>query len=299
MAVTQRSYVPGDFDRVSDFLVATYAPGGKYPNWLQPRWEYMHYHPMLNRAVLDRIGLWEDDGEVVALATCEADLGEAFIMVRPGYSRLKGAMLDYAERKLSRVMDSGRRFLRVHVNDFDHDLRAAVKAKGYKEDMTGPEYRTITMMTIARPFPEVTLPVGFGLKSLQDDDDIRKVDRVMWRGFNHPGEPPGDLKERRRKLSAPHLRKDLNIVVEAPSGHFVAYGGIWYVPGNRVAYVEPVATDPDYRRMGLGRAAVLESVRRAGELGAKVAFVESAQPFYLAIGFVPQFERHLWVRRFD
>lgn len=44
-------------------------------------------------------------------------------------------------------------------------------------------------------------------------------------------------------------------------------------------YVEPVATDPDYRRMDLGKAAVLEGIRRCGELGAEVAYVGSVKDF--------------------
>jgi hypothetical protein len=46
--------------------------------------------------------------------------------------------------------------------------------------------------------------------------------------------------------SAPNYRKDLNVVVEAPDGNFVSYCGVWYEPENALAYVEPVATDPDY-----------------------------------------------------
>lgn len=100
--------------------------------------------------------------------------------------------------------------------------------------------------------------------------------------FNHPGEPPADgLEGRRLMQSAPRFRKDLNLVVEAPNGDFVAYAGVWHVPANRIGYIEPVATDPDYRRMGLGRAAALECVRRCADLGATVVFVESAQPFYI------------------
>lgn len=60
-----------------------------------------------------------------------------------------------------------------------------------------------------------------------------------------------------------------------------------------------MATDPDYRRMGLGKACVLECVRRAGELGAKIAYVESEQDFYHAIGFETIAYRPLWQKFLD
>ena len=97
--------------------------------------------------------------------------------------------------------------------------------------------------------------------------------------------------------SAPNFRKDLNIVVEAPDGSFVSYCGIWYEPVHACAYVEPVATDPDYRRMGLGRAAVLEGVRRRSATGAGVACVGSAEPLYLSLGLRQVYNRSVWQRQ--
>jgi predicted N-acetyltransferase YhbS len=57
-----------------------------------------------------------------------------------------------------------------------------------------------------------------------------------------------------------------------------------------------VATDPDFRRLGLGKAAVLEGIRRCAELGAVEAFVGSNQPFYLALGFEVIFTSQCWVK---
>lgn len=81
--------------------------------------------------------------------------------------------------------------------------------------------------------------------------------------------------------------------------NFVSYCGTWYEPINGYAYVEPVATDPDYRRRGLGRAAVLEGIRRCGELGATVAYVGSDLEFYEALGFVPIYTCQCWTKYLD
>ena len=77
---------------------------------------------------------------------------------------------------------------------------------------------------------------------------------------------------------------------------YVSFAGMWVVAENRVGYVEPVATDPTYRRMGLGRAAVLESIRNAGAGGARVAWVGSDQEFYLAMGFNVRNRSRLWIK---
>ena len=55
-----------------------------------------------------------------------------------------------------------------------------------------------------------------------------------------------------------------------------------------------VATRPDYRRRGFGKAAVLEAVGRAAEMGAKEALVGSNQQFYYSIGFDPLPTASFW-----
>ncbi|MDI7278158.1 MAG: GNAT family N-acetyltransferase, partial [Anaerolineae bacterium] len=193
--------------------------------------------------------------------------------------------------------DDGERYLKAYVNDFDADFEAVVAARGYELDPSSD--RPLSQFVIPNPFPPIHLPEGFRLQSLADENDLRRIDRVLHRGFNHPGEPPPEgLEGRKRMQSGPHFRKDLTIVVRAPNGDYASYCGLWYDEANRFGYVEPVATDPDYRRRGLGRAAVLEGIRRCGELGATVAYVGSDQPFYLSLGFKKLFTANCWAKAF-
>jgi len=90
---------------------------------------------------------------------------------------------------------------------------------------------------------------------------------------------------------------DVKIAVVAPGGDWVSYCGMWQDAASRSALVEPVATDPAYRKMGLGKAAVLEGVRRCGLLGAKRAFVGSSQQFYYSIGFRPCATSTWWAKK--
>ena len=80
--------------------------------------------------------------------------------------------------------------------------------------------------------------------------------------------------------------------------NFVSFCGTWYEPVNKFAYVEPMATDPDYRRLGLGRAAVWGGIRRCAVLGATVAYVGSDLDFYKAIGFTKIFDSRCWIKHF-
>jgi GNAT superfamily N-acetyltransferase len=240
---------------------------------------------------LERIGIWEEDGQIVAAALYETRLGEAFFQFKPGYQHLRTQMLDYAETHL----ESEDGHLNAFVANTDREFTDLVKARGYTHILY--EDRPMARFAIPEPFPEITLPASYRLLSLADEPDWGKVHKVIWRGFNHPGEPelsPENLAMREAMFDTVTARRDLKIVVAAPDGEFVAICGMFYQPQGRFGYVEPVATDPAYRRMGLGKAAVLEGIRRCGELGAVEAFVGSDQPFYLALGFEVLYVSQCW-----
>ena len=288
---------PVDFPAISNFLYSLYQPNNRDGNWFQPIWEYAYTHTLFDQESVQRIGIWEDAGTIVGVALYESGLGEAFFQIHPDYAHLKPEMLAYAEQHLPGTTDQGKRYLKAFVNDFDTVFEHLVQSRGYEKEPRS--HRPMSQFVIPSPFPPIRLPDGFQLKSLADDNDLAKVDRALWRGFNHPGEPPVDGPEGRRKMqSGPNFREDLAIVVEAPNGAFVSFGGLWFDPVNKFGYVEPVATDPDYRRMGLGTAAVLEGIRRCGELGATVAYVGTDKPFYLAMGFRKLFTSNCWIRYF-
>lgn len=302
MTIKTRQYTePGDYEAVGDFLSAHFQPDNRDGNWMQPEWEYMRSHPYLDETALDRIRIWEavpstaEAGTIVGVVNYESRLGEAFFQVKPGYEFLKPEMLAYAEANLHSTTPEGDRYLQAYVNDFDLELEALVKARGYelKPDWSRP----MSQFIIPDPFPTPGVPEGFRLKSLADENDLWKVHRVLWRGFNHEGDPLEEgIEDRRKQQSSPNYRQELKIVVEAPGGDFVSFCGMWHDQVNHIAYVEPVATDPDYRRMGLGRAALLEGIRRCGAEGATVAYVGSDQPFYKALGFEVLYFTNGWLK---
>lgn len=296
MTIAERQYTgQKDFDKVGEFLIRHYKPDNQDGNWFQPTWEYMHSHSMCDTEALHKIRIWEDDTEIVAVVHYESSLGEVFFQVHPAYHYLKTEMLDYAEIHLLGTAKDDTNYIHVFVNDFDTALTNLVSSRGYtlKADWARP----ISKFAIPDQFPTISVPDGFMLRSLADDNNLMKVDRALHRGFNHEGEPDGTgIEGRKQAQSVPNYRKDLQIVVEAPNGNFVSYSGLWYEPVNKIAYVEPVATDPDYRRMGLGRACVWEGIRRCAELGATVAYVGSDQEFYKAIGFKVLYKSQCWIK---
>ncbi len=296
MSIVMRTYDPqpgfsGHFHRVREFLVRANEPEPVSPGFHWGRWEWMHSLPYLDTAALGRIGIWEEDGSIVALATFETKLGEAYLVADKEHLALKPDMLLYAMEHLS----AGGK-LTALLDDNDPTLQRFARAQGFRPSQ---DREATAVLDIADTALDYTLPEGFRIVSLADEYDLRKYNQVLWNGFNHEDEGPApmdeaSLEERRVSLSGPHIDLSLNIAVAAPDGQFVSYCGMWYEPGTQNALVEPVATDPRYRRMGCGRAAVLEGVRRCGALGAARAWVGSSQQFYYSIGFYPACNETKW-----
>jgi GNAT superfamily N-acetyltransferase len=301
MNIAIRSYKHGeDYRRVGDFLIARHEPGNRDGNWIEPAWEYMHFHPALDPSNVSRFGIWEDGEKIVGVVHYESHLGEAFFQFHPAHRHLHREMLEYAESNLTGISNKdGRKYLCVYVNDTDMDFLSLVRERGYTRDNEGD--RPMTKFDIPDPFPQITLPEGFRLTSLAEDCNWAKVHRVLWRGFDHGDDVPmneEELESRQRMFDTPKARRDLKIAVEAPDGNFVSFCGMFYEQRSRFAYVEPVATDPDYRRMGLGKAAVLEGIRRCAELGADTAYVGNELPIYQSIGFRRIHTSECWLKYF-
>ena len=255
------------------------------------RWDWMITHGWLDASGLPKIGLWEDNEKLVAVATYDTGLGKAFLLTAAGYGNLKEEMLLYAKGALAK---NGK--FQVLVLDGDTQFQDIAARNGFIPTQD-KECDAIYPIDVEKIY--YALPEGFSITSMGETFDLYKYGRVLWKGFNHElnGEgpfSPDDEQNGRDSFDRPNVNLDLKIAVVAPNGDFVSYCGMWQDSASHSALVEPVATDPAYRKMGLGRAAVLEAVRRCGILGAKRAYVGSSQQFYYRIGFRPYATSTFW-----
>ena len=244
----------------------------------------------------ERCGIAEDDGQIVGFIHFEDNPAFNYLQIRPGHERATDSLLDWAHSNLGgEPVAFGRRVLGLYVSNYDSYLEQRVAERGYEPqpDIVEEHARYV----IDKPIEVAQLPDGFRLQSLSDDNDFERINRVLWRGFDHPGPPPEDeIEGRKRAQQAPNFRKDLTIVAVAPNGDYAAFAGMWTVPDNDVAYLEPVATDPTYRRKGLGTAIVQESLRRVSDEVIRIVWVGSGLVFYQDMGFSIQNRSRLWIK---
>ncbi|NLO37199.1 MAG: GNAT family N-acetyltransferase [Clostridiaceae bacterium] len=277
-----------DFPSVYRFLGAVYRRDTLNSYLLPPFFEYAHTHPAFNNKQTHRFGLWEAGGKLVAIACYEMDVGACFLVTDRAHAELLPDMLTTAERELS-VCADGRSSLSVWVTDREADKRALLAQRGY----VLAQREAVRMFPYTKPFPERRLPDGFSVLSLDDENDPVKIHACLWKGFDHGDQPDDDWSCRLHMQSGPHFRKDLTTVIKAPNGDYACFAGMWLDEANGYAYLEPLATVPAYRRLGLASVALTEGMKKTRALGAAYCF-GGEREFYSALGFEMICQRERW-----
>ena len=76
-------------DKVCDFLVEISQYNREHINWNWARWEWMFFHPEFNRSLIEKIGLWFLNEELIGLATYDLYFGEGFFVTKKGFEELE------------------------------------------------------------------------------------------------------------------------------------------------------------------------------------------------------------------
>jgi len=266
-----------DFTRVHKFLTDTYD-FETFNSWLLPQYfEYAHMHAAFDYFKTHHFGLWEDDGNIVGIACFEMTLGDLKMHTHKDYKFLLPELLDWAEHELYVIKD-GKRSLEVTITDKEPEKRDLLKSAGYLMAHTEPS----KIFPYDKPLPDRKLPEGFTLID-GTNIDYMKIHHCWWKGFDHGDNPDEDFDGRVFGCNAPHSDMSLMTIVVAPDGEYACAAGMWFDETNKYAYLEPLATIPKYRRMGLATVCLTESMKKTKALGAKYCFV-GGREFYTAIG---------------
>lgn len=277
-----------DFSLVHNFLTDIYSFDTMNSYLLPQFFEYAHTHPLFHHQLAHRFRLWEDGGKLVGITCFEMNIGECFLVVDREHTYLLSEMLAYAEKELS-VVKNNKHTLSVWVTNKETEKIELLSENGYKKAHMEP----VRIFTYNKPFLNGKLPEGFSIISLEDENDYNKIHDCLWKGFDHGDNPDNDIDCRMLMQSGPNFRRDLTTVIKAPNGDYACFAGMWFDEKNKYAYLEPLATVPQYRKMGLATIALTEGMKKTKALGATYCF-GGVPEFYTAIGFETTCHREIW-----
>ena len=91
----------------------------------------------------------------------------------------------------------------------------------------------------------------------------------------------------------PHETPQYNIIIADENEEYVCFSGMWWVPQNHLAYMEPLCTHPDHRKRGLAAAALTQHYRTLKPLGA-THMTGGDDEFYKKIGYGKGYHWTIW-----
>lgn len=267
-ALSSRPYADADLPRVVAFLQATGGPERGYDHVGDFLWR------LYQNTVFDPardIRLWDDEhGGLLAIAWFEEPDGVT-MDVHPSFQGsgvLEGPILEWAASHPARLDGVGELWTWGWERGDDR-LVAYLATRGFARD---PFHMLAMRRDLSAPIPDAPLPHGWSVRAVGGEEEWAErveIHREVW----HPSRVT--LAAYRRLREAPGYAPDLDLVAAAPDDAFGAYCICWYDPVNRTGEFEPVGTRPAHRRKGLGRAVILEGLRRLRDRGAETAYVYS------------------------
>ena len=221
--------------------------------------------------------IWFDGTKIVGFVFYESPVTDIYFSLRPGYEAIAPEMVAYADAHMPNL-DNKRRF--VIFKDQEAIIQA-VQQLGYQKT---DEYADM-YYDFDKPL-NYKLPEGFHFVP-PEEYDVEKISKCCWKGFNHEekeGPWNGDTGNNYQLYQAPHQTIEYAVAVANAEGEYVCWAGMWWTPENKLAYMEPLCTVPEYRKRGLASAALSELYRRMKPLGA-THMTGGGNPFYAKIGY--------------
>lgn len=289
---TKQFQILTDINLVWNFMTDIYDP--YFANGVAaPFFEYALTSKWMDKEYLHLNRLWMAGDIVVGFVFTEAVVTSVFFNLRPGYEGLADEMVEYAQNSFPDL--GGEREL-VIFSGQEALIRAAEK-EGYKVSYENADF----LFDFRKSGLSYDLPEGFHFVD-PFKCDLLKLAKCTWNGFN--AEELGPFKNwnipdsetpwnphkaytgvvNSAVAPPPHATHEYNVIIADENEDYVCFSGMWWVPENKLAYMEPLCTVPEYRRRGLAAAALTQHYRRLKVLGAEY-MTGGGNDFYRKVGY--------------
>ena len=258
-----------------------------------PFFEYAVTSPWQDKDYLRLNRFWLDGDLPVGFVFYENPVSSLYFVLRPGYEQLAGEMIEYAESAYPKFEEP----LELVFISTQKALIEAAKERGYKPAYEEPEH----YFDFRKGKLEYPLPEGYHFVKPEESDPL-KVAKCLWDGFNkwelgefkdwdipqkNDGRSPHELYQNVYGATiapSPHATYQYNAIIADDKDDYVCFSGMWWIPENHLAYMEPLCTVPEHQHKGLAAAALSHHDQVLRALGAEV-MTGGGNEFYKKIGY--------------
>jgi len=283
-----------EFDAMRELMVRSYLVDRKPFNWRMAYAENWHYASRYLEPIeyfIERAHLWHvESGNLLAFLMRDS----VFIYPQLDYDQrhLEDEMFAWAEAHWGNEKSE----IRTMVYDWDLDRQRLLEKRGYENKGAIEDVR---MYDLSKHYPVVNLPPGFRFGSMAEEgyETARvELENRVWNASLTADWLRG-------KQSAPSYLPEWDMLVISPEGKLAASNLVWLYPRTRSAEIDPLGTHPDFRKLGLARALVLESFKRMHASGIDFAYIASdtqnpiVSKLYASLDPVELVQGYHWVKK--
>ena len=234
--------------------------------------------------------LWTTpDGELMAFALFQVPFAALYYGIHPSVDKvaLEDEIFAWSKERAATLAKATGKEVTYSVWPAESytDTHARLAAQGFARQ---EGYKVFFDQPLDRAIPAPTLPAGFSARPLAGVGEVEAATKLLCEGFNIDSVT---VPWRRRILEQPGYRPELDIMIVAPDGRLAAFCLLWLHPNGHTGQIEPMATHPDFQRLGLGSAAIYTGLAEVAALGATRAVVGTSgsnfrsQGMYQGTGF--------------
>lgn len=267
-----------DLDKMLSLLQAGRAAGNGtyYVHTGDLRWWL--YYPPLTVSRWEHLFLWDDPAapeRILGWALIDPSWNTFDVFTQP---ELRGspqaeAMNRWAEEHIVALSRAGEdhKIRRTWIVEEDAVMNGWLQRRGFQ---WAEPYTYLHLTCPMKTLPPVSpLSDGFIVRSSRGEIEAEGRAAAQYGAFESSAAFDAYVERFRNFMRSPVYNPDCDIVAVAPDGQIGAFCIIWFDALNRVGYFEPVGTHPAYQRKGLGKAVLLEALRRLQEGGMTSAVV--------------------------
>lgn len=204
--------------------------------------------------------------------------GEIFAFAKPGVS--VWPLLDWSRRILGNAGEV------AWVSDQDKEFEGELSKRGFEQTYSFISYE---WNLEDRPIPQPFLPEGWTIRPVAGESEANARRSASHAAFESSMDSDRHFDRYVRFMRSPVYNSNRDLVVVNDEGRVASFM-VWWLDDSGVAQIEPFGTDPDFQRLGLGRALIyraLADMKGAGMTIARVCTDEDreATSFYKGVGF--------------
>jgi len=212
--------------------------------------------------------LWFEDDQPIAWA-CVDEYNNLIWELDDKYEELIGAeIVEWGELCIRKKLANG------ETSTLDTNCREDYAARisflhRYGFQQTG-DTNVSMMRQLSEPIPEPELPQGFIIRPIKGMEEAEAVASMHRAAF---GTRYMTTENRLIIMNTSGYDLSLDLLVVAPDGTIAAYCTCSVNDQTKIGFTDPVATHPNYQRMGLARSLLLTGMKLLKERGMESAYL--------------------------